>query len=67
MFEDLRTLELDVEIGKLKLNGRDYSNISSLELIFKDGVFQLNLTNSFYATGKKKAPDKTSAEIMEQI
>ena len=65
MIESLKTLELDAENGKLILNGKDVSNVSSFELKFGNGVFELSLTNSFYATGKMKAPDKTSAKTTE--
>lgn len=46
----LKTVEIDVEQGIYKVNGRDISNATYLSLIF-DGVWSLEITeNNVYST-----------------
>lgn len=51
--QELKTLELDIEKGTLKVNGSDYSNVSFFALIFEHGVFKLSFRSDFFADGKR--------------
>ncbi len=52
---ELKKLELDVTAGKLLVNGVDYSDVSKFNLHYEHGVFELEVSDKFYATGKKIA------------
>lgn len=52
---ELKKLELDVTAGKLIVNGVDYSDVSKFNLHYEHGVFELEVSGKFYATGKKIA------------
>lgn len=65
---ELIKLELDVKAGKLTVNGVDYSDISKFNLHYENGLFELDVTDKFYATGKKiaeSAMNKLSANLKE--
>ena len=52
---EIKKLELDVTAGKLLVNGVDYSDVSKFNLHYKHGVFELEVSGKFYATGNKIA------------
>lgn len=56
----LKKIELDVEAGKLLVNGVDYSDISKFNLHYENGLFELDFTGRYYATGKKIAESANS-------
>ena len=67
---ELKKLELDVKTGKLTVNGADYSDVSKFNLHYENGLFALEITDKFYATGKKIAEpvkNKLSNSSKEQI
>lgn len=67
---ELKKLELDVETGKLSINGMDFSNVSEFCLHYENGVFEINATGSFDATGKviaEPAKNKLGNHFKEQI
>lgn len=55
--EKLRTVEINVQNGVIKVNGIELINVSGFSLTFDKGLIQLDVTEHFYAGGEKIRPE----------
>lgn len=63
--KELKTVKLNVEKGKFEVNGENFSDVSVFNLHFENGIFQLEFTENYYATGQKMRPIYKDASITE--
>ncbi len=60
---DLKILVLDAEKGTLFVNGIEFSNVDKFSLVFSNGAFELNISQRYFADGKKiSRPNNETAD-----
>ncbi|MBR1740235.1 MAG: hypothetical protein IJ737_08070 [Ruminococcus sp.] len=64
MNEDLKTVEIDVEKGVIKVNGNNLPDVDFFELRF-EGSWHLSVRANYRVHGMKKAPEYAGAKTTE--